>query len=39
MMLSPATGTGVADVPVVRDFFAGPTVGRTNLDHPCFQDL
>jgi ABC-type branched-subunit amino acid transport system substrate-binding protein len=39
MVLSPATGTGVADVPVVRDFFAGPTVGRVKLDHPCFQDL
>jgi ABC-type branched-subunit amino acid transport system substrate-binding protein len=39
MVVSPATGTGVADVPVVRGFFAGPTVGRTTLDHPCFQDL
>jgi ABC-type branched-subunit amino acid transport system substrate-binding protein len=39
VVLSPATGTGVADVPVVRTFFAGPTVGRVDLDHPCFQDL
>ncbi|GAA1025986.1 hypothetical protein GCM10009557_02040 [Virgisporangium ochraceum] len=39
MVLSPATGSGVADVPVVRDFFAGPTVERTRLDRPCFQDL
>lgn len=39
MVLSPATGTGVLDVPVVRGFFAGPTVGRTELDRPCFQDL
>jgi ABC-type branched-subunit amino acid transport system substrate-binding protein len=39
MVVSPATGTGVADVPVVRDFFAGPTAGRTEIDHPCFRDL
>lgn len=39
MVLSPATGTGVADVPVVREFFAGPTVGKTRLDRPCFQEL
>lgn len=39
LVLSPATGTGVTDVPVVRDFFAGPTVSKVKLDHPCFQDL
>lgn len=39
LILSPATGTGVADVPVVRDFFAGPTLARFNPDRPCFQDL
>jgi ABC-type branched-subunit amino acid transport system substrate-binding protein len=39
VVLSPATGTGVADVPVVRGFFAGPTVGGTRVEHPCFQDL
>ena len=39
VVLSPATGTGVTDVPVVRDFFAGPTVGRTDIDRPCFQEL
>jgi hypothetical protein len=39
MVLSPATGTGVADVPVVRDFFVGPTQAALNPKHPCFQDL
>jgi hypothetical protein len=39
LILSPATGTGVADVPVVRDFFAGPTLAGFNPAHPCFQDL
>jgi hypothetical protein len=38
-VVSPARGAGVADVPVVRDFFAGPTVGRAEIDRPCFQDL
>jgi ABC-type branched-subunit amino acid transport system substrate-binding protein len=39
LILSPATGTGVADVPVVRDFFAGRTLAGFNPDRPCFQDL
>jgi ABC-type branched-subunit amino acid transport system substrate-binding protein len=39
LILSPATGAGVADVPVVRDFFAGPTLAGFNPDRPCFQDL
>jgi hypothetical protein len=39
LILSPATGTGVADVPVVREFFAGPTLAGFNPDRPCFQDL
>jgi hypothetical protein len=39
MVLDPAAGTGVTDVPVTRDFFAGPTVGRVDRDRPCFQDL
>jgi ABC-type branched-subunit amino acid transport system substrate-binding protein len=39
VILSPATGSGVADVPVVRDFFAGPTLVGFNPDRPCFQEL
>jgi ABC-type branched-subunit amino acid transport system substrate-binding protein len=39
VILSPATGTGVRDVPVVRDFFAGPTLAGFTRDHPCYQDL
>ena len=39
LILSPATGTGVTDVPVVRDFFAGPTLTGFNPDRPCFQEL
>jgi ABC-type branched-subunit amino acid transport system substrate-binding protein len=39
VILSPATGSGVADVPVVRDFFAGPTLAGFNPDRPCFQEL
>jgi ABC-type branched-subunit amino acid transport system substrate-binding protein len=39
LILSPATGTGVADVPVVRDFFAGPTLAGFDPDRPCFQEL
>jgi ABC-type branched-subunit amino acid transport system substrate-binding protein len=38
MILSPATGTGVRDEPVVRDFFAAPAAALP-LIHPCFQDL
>jgi len=39
MILSPATGSGVAEVPVVRDFFAGPTLTGFTPDRPCFQEL
>jgi ABC-type branched-subunit amino acid transport system substrate-binding protein len=39
MILSPATGSGPTDVPVVKPFFTGPTVSKLNLDKPCFQKL
>jgi hypothetical protein len=39
MILSPATGTGPTDVPVVKPFFTGPTVSKINIDKPCFQKL
>jgi ABC-type branched-subunit amino acid transport system substrate-binding protein len=39
VILSPATGSGPTDVPVVKNFFTGPTVSKINLDKPCFQQL
>jgi len=39
MILSPARGTGVDDVPVVREFFNDPVVAGFTPGQPCFQEL
>jgi ABC-type branched-subunit amino acid transport system substrate-binding protein len=39
MILSPSTGGGPTDVPVVKNFFTGPTVSKLTIDKPCFQKL
>jgi ABC-type branched-subunit amino acid transport system substrate-binding protein len=39
IIVNPAAGNGTTVVPVVKDFFTGPTVQKYNLDKPCFQKL
>jgi ABC-type branched-subunit amino acid transport system substrate-binding protein len=39
MILSPARGGGVAEVPVMREFFRGELFAGFRPDGPCFQDL
>jgi ABC-type branched-subunit amino acid transport system substrate-binding protein len=39
VVLSPATGNGTTNVPVLKDFFVGPTAQKYKLDKPCFQKL
>ena len=39
IIANPAGGNGTTDVPIVKDFFVGPTAEKYNLDKPCFQKL
>jgi ABC-type branched-subunit amino acid transport system substrate-binding protein len=39
LIANPANGNGTTDVPIVKNFFTGPTVSKYNLDKPCFQKL
>jgi ABC-type branched-subunit amino acid transport system substrate-binding protein len=39
VILNPAGGNGTTVVPIVKDFFVGPSAQRFTLDKPCFQKL
>jgi ABC-type branched-subunit amino acid transport system substrate-binding protein len=39
IIANPAAGNGTTDVPVLKQFFAGPTAQKYTLDKPCFQKL
>jgi len=39
LIYSPATGNGTTDVPLVKNFFTGPTAKDYKLDKPCYEKL
>jgi ABC-type branched-subunit amino acid transport system substrate-binding protein len=39
IIANPAAGNGTTDVPIVKQFFVGPSAEKYNLDKPCFQKL
>lgn len=39
VIVNPAAGNGSTVLPVVKDFFVGPTAQKYNLDKPCFEKL
>jgi ABC-type branched-subunit amino acid transport system substrate-binding protein len=39
LVYNPAGGNGTTDVPLVKDYFVGPTAKDYKLDKPCFQKL
>jgi ABC-type branched-subunit amino acid transport system substrate-binding protein len=39
LVYNPAAGNGTTNVPLVKDYFTGPTAKDYKLDKPCFQKL
>jgi ABC-type branched-subunit amino acid transport system substrate-binding protein len=39
LVYNPAAGNGTTNVPLVKDYFVGPTAKDYKLDKPCFQKL
>ncbi|GAA2346256.1 ABC transporter substrate-binding protein [Dactylosporangium salmoneum] len=39
LIYNPAAGNGTTDVPLVKDFFVGPTAKDYKLDKPCYEKL
>jgi ABC-type branched-subunit amino acid transport system substrate-binding protein len=39
VIANPAAGNGTTVVPVLKDFFVGPSAQKYTLDKPCFQKL